>query len=339
MIFIRPRLPLLALGFLLGARAATGQDARLAQPYAAGLLLNPALAGITAMRTASFVARNQNPEAGNNFLTGALCADARVPKVRGSVGIAFTYDRAGDAPLSRTQLQGIYAYQTPLSKRWAASAAISGGFSAQTGSLSRYVFGDQLQPDGTTAPTSETLDYVPVFYPTVGVGAVVYEKNAWVGVAMHHANAPRLGSWATAARLAPRLVVHAGYKIYLLSARALNRFYEFSLTPLFTLQQQGAARGFDAGFSATYSPVVLGILYRNPLLLNAARDQRWLVGQLGLRRPGYSIGYSYELGLSRATTGFAAHELSLRLDKADFSGLSRRRANRKQAPFAGTPPF
>jgi type IX secretion system PorP/SprF family membrane protein len=339
MIFTCPRLSLLMLGFLLGARAAAAQDVRLAQPYAAGLLLNPALAGVTAERTAAFVTRNQNPEAGNNFLTGALCLDARVAKVRGAVGVALTYDRAGNAPLSRTQLQGIYAYQTRLSKRWAASGAVSGGVGFQNGSLGRYVFGDQLLSDGTTGTTSETLDYVPVFYPTIGVGGVVYEKSAWVGVAVHHANAPRLGSWTTAARLAPRMVIHAGYKIYLLSARALNRFYEFSLTPLITVQQQGAARGFDAGFSATYSPVVLGILYRNPLLLSATRDQRWLVGQLGLRRPGFSIGYSYELGLNRATAGFAAHELTLRVDQADFSGLGRRRANRKQAPFAGTPPF
>lgn len=340
MISLRPCLLLLiALSLLLGARPVIGQDVRLAQPYASGLLLNPALAGTTALRTISVASRNQNPESGQNFLTGAICADARIARLRGALGVAFTFDRAGDAPLNRTQAQVVYAYQARLTERWAASGAVSVGAGFQTGSLDRYVFGDQLQPDGSTSATLETQSYLPVVYPSVGVGAVVYEKQGWVGLAIHHANAPRLGSEPTAARLPPRLVLHGGYKIYLLSVRVQNRFYEFSLTPLATFQQQGPARGYDIGFSASYSPIVLGMLYRNPVLLSNQRDQRWLVGQLGLRRPGFSVGYSYELGVGRQTAGFAAHELTLRLDQADYSGLRRKRRMPKQAPFIAAPAF
>ncbi len=334
------RAPLLiTLSLLLGPRVGAAQDVRLAQPYASGLLLNPALAGITALRTVSVATRNQNPESGQNFLTGALCADARVARVRGALGGTITFDRAGDAPLNRTQIQLVYAYQSRLSKRWAVSGAVSIGAGFQSGNLSRYVFGDQLQRDGSLSPTLETQTYLPVFYPTVGVGLIAYEKQGWLGLAVHHANSPQLGSGATAAHLLPRLVLHGGYKVYLRSASVLNRFYEFSLTPLVTMQLQGPARGFDAGFSVSYSPIILGVLYRNPLLLSNTRDQHWLVGQLGLRRPGYSMGYSYELGIGRQTAGFAAHELTLRLDRADYSGLSRKRKAPKQAPFIASPAF
>ncbi len=332
---------LLTASLLFGARAGAAQDVRFAQPYATGLLLNPAMAGVTALRSAAVATRNQRPDTDQNFLSGAFCLDARVPKVRGAVGATITYDRAGDgaAPLSRTQLQLIYAYQTRLSARWAASGAVSIGAGLQNGRLGRYTFGDQLLPDGATGPTAEVYTDLPAFYPTVGAGLVVYEKQAWVGGAVHHANSPQLGSSPTAARLPPRLVLHGGYKFYILSASELNRFYEFSISPLATVQLQGAARGYDAGFSATYSPVVLGVLYRNPLLLSAARDQRWLVGQLGLRRPGFSLGYSYEVGISKQTAGYAAHELTFRLDQADFSGLLRKRNQPKQAPFVAAPAF
>lgn len=330
---------LIAGRLLFGAGTSVAQDVRFAQPYASGLLLNPALAGITALRTISVATRNQNPESGTNFLTGSLCLDARIPRLRGALGVAFTYDRAGDAPLNRTQVQVVYAYQTRLTERWAASGAVSGGVGFQTGSLGRYVFGDQLLPDGSIMTTSEILTYVPVFYPTVGVGVVVYEKQGWVGLAVHHANAPKLGNWPTAAQLPPRLVLHGGYKIFLLSNLTLNRFYEFSVTPLVNAQLQGPAKGFDVGFSTTYSPVVIGILYRNPLLISNRRDQRWLALQLGLRRPGFSVGYSYELGLGKQTAGFAAHELTLRLDQADYGGLRRKRNAPKQAPFIAAPAF
>ncbi len=339
MIFTHRCALVLTVSLLLGGWSGAAQDVRLAQPYASGLLLNPALAGITAVRTVSIATRNQNPEAGNNFLTGTICADARIPRLRGSLGFALSFDRAGDAPLNRTQAQAVYAYQTRLTGRWAASGAVSGGIGFQNGNLSRYVFGDQLQADGSTTTTTETLPYSPVFYSTVGAGLVVYEKHGWIGLALHHANAPQLGDWASATRIAPRMVVHGGYKFFLLSASTLNRFYEFSVTPVATMQVQGPARGYDIGFSACYSPVILGILYRNPLLISAQRDQRWLVGQIGLRRPGFSIGYSYELGISTQTVGFAAHELTLRLDQADYSGLRSRRNTPKQAPFIASPPF
>lgn len=330
---------LIVASLLLGARTGAAQDVRLAQPYASGLLLNPALAGLTAVRTISLATRNQNPEAGNNFLSGALCLDGRVPRLRGALGVAVAFDRAGDAPLNRTQVQVVYAYQTPLSTRWAISGAVSGGCGLQTGSLSRYVFGDQLLPDGSTIPTGETIGYLPFFYPTIGAGMVAYETHGWVGLAVHHANSPRLGTSASGARLPPRLVVHGGYKFFLLSVRSLNRFYEFSVTPLASLQLQGASRGYDVGFSTSYSPIVFGVIYRNPLPMSAQPDQHWLIGQLGLRRLGFSVGYSYEVGLGRQTAGFAAHELTLRLDQAGSSGPRRGRNSLKQAPFIASPAF
>ncbi len=325
----------LAVAAVLPGRA---QDVRFAQPYATAPLLNPALAGTTALRAVSIATRNQQPESGRGFLTNALCAEARLPRLRGVVGLLISYDRAGDAPLNRTQAQLLYGYQARLTDRWTASGAVTAGVGFQNGNLDRYIFGDQLLADGTTVPTAEARLYLPVTYPTIGTGLVFYEKQGWFGLAAHHANAPRLGTDNTA-RLPRRLVLHGGYKFFLLSTLSLNRFYEFSLTPLVNLQWQGPARGVDAGFSATYSPVVFGVLYRNPLLLSGTRDQRWLVGQLGLRRPGFSVGYSYELGLGARTAGFAAHELTLRLDVADYSGLRQKRNAPKQAPFLASPGF
>ena len=339
MISIRSWLRLVALSEVLSGLPAAAQDVRFAQPYASGLLLNPALAGTTALRTISIATRNQNPEAGNNFLTGAICADKRIARLHGALGVTLTFDRAGDAPLNRSQAQVVYAYQTRLTERWTASGAVSVGVGFQTGNLDRYVFGDQLQPDGTTSPTLETQSYLPVVYPTVGVGVILYEKQGWLGLAIHHANAPRLGSGPTTAHLPQRLVVHGGYKIYLLSVRVLNRFYEFSASPLATVQLQGPARGYDAGFNVSYSPIVLGFLYRNPLLISDRRDQHWLAAQLGLRRPGFSVGYSYELGIGRQTAGFAAHELTIRLDQADYSGFRQKRNAPRQAPFIASPAF
>lgn len=329
-----------AAGVLGTTPDARGQDVRLAQPYASGLLLNPAMAGLTALRTIGLATRNQNPEAGNVFLSGAISGDGRLPRLRGSVGFTVAFDRAGDAPVNRTQVQGVYAYQSRLSTHWAVSGGVSAGAGLQSGSLNRYVFGDQLLPDGSTGATAEINDFFPTFYPTVGVGLVAYDdRHAWVGAALHHANSPRLGTGAVSGVLPRRLVLHGGYKFYLLNARTLNRYYELSVTPLATVQMQGAARGIDVGFSSAYSPIVFGVLYRNPLLMSAMRDQRWLVGQLGLRRPGLSVGYSYELGMGRQTAGFSAHELTIRLDQADFSGLHRKRRAPKQAPFIAAPAF
>ena len=128
--FTCPRLPLLTLSFLLGAGAATAQDPRLAQPYAAGLLLNPALAGVTSERTATFVTRNQNPEAGNNFLTGALCLDARVAKVRGAVGIVPRMT----APAMRPSAAPSYKASTPTKPALASAGRPAEPFQAASAS-------------------------------------------------------------------------------------------------------------------------------------------------------------------------------------------------------------
>lgn len=333
---------IVALGLLLGGGAwhrAMAQDARPAQPYASGLLLNPAMAGVSAIRSVNMTVRNQYPGLGLGFLSGALTGEARIERLRGAVGATIVYDRAGDAPLNRTQITVGYAYHTRLTENWSASGAVSIGFGVQNGNLDRYVFGDQLVNDGSTIPTNETISYLPVIYPTVGVGILLYEKQGWIGGAIHHANAPKLGDWATAARLPPRVVIHGGYKFYLLSALSLNEFYEFSLTPLVNVQLQGPTRGLDVGFSAQYTPVVLGVLYRNPMLLSARDDQHWLVLQLGLRQPGWALGYSYDLGLGRQVGGAVAHEITFRLDQADFSGLLKKRSAPKRQPFVSTPAF
>lgn len=332
----------ICLSMLLGIGAwqrVAAQDVRPSQPYAAGLLLNPALAGVSAVQRVSFTARDQYPGLGLGFLTGALTAEARIERWRGAVGATLVYDRAGDAPLNRTQLTVGYAYHTRLTERWSASGAVSIGFGVQNGNLDRYVFGDQLVNDGSTIPTNETISYLPVIYPTVGVGVLLYEKQGWLGAAIHHANAPKLGDWATAARLPPRVVLHGGYKFYLLSALSLNEFYEFSLSPIVNVQLQGATRGADVGFSVQYTPVVLGVLYRNPVLFSAREDQHWLVLQLGLRQPGWVLGYSYDLGLGRQVGGAVAHELTFRLDQADFSGLLKKKSAPKRQPFVNTPAF
>ncbi len=330
----------LVLLLLLGAVPPTvGQDVRFGQPYATGLHLNPALAGTSALRSVTLTSRDQYPALGEGFLTGALSGDLRVPLLRGAVGATVAFDRAGTAPLNRLQASLLYAVHLPLTKQWTASAAVGVGFGQLRGSLSRYTFGDQLLTDGTTGATAETDRYLPASYFTISPGLLVYGKAAWLGAALHQANAPRLGAAAGNVPLPTRLVVHGGYKIFLLSDLDLNRFYEFSLSPLATFQRQGPAQSLDLGFMATYSPVSLGLLLRNPPVVSAATSQRWLVATLGLSLKSWRVGYSYDWGLGQQTRGAAAHELTLRFETLDYSGLLKKRTSKRILPFSPAPAF
>lgn len=333
-----PSLALLALSVWGAAGEALAQDTRFGQPYAAGLHLNPALAGTSAVRSVTFSARDQYPRFGTEgFLTGSLVGDWRLAKLRGAVGVAIAYDRAGAAPVSRVQATAIYAYHTRLTSTWTASGAVGLGFGQLRGKLSSYVFADQLLLDGSIGPTGEISSFLPASYLTVVTGLVAYSKTAWVGVALHHANAPVLGSQTSAGHLPSRLTVHAGHKFFLLSALNLNRFYEFSATPVATFQWQGPARGLDIGTYLTYSPLTLGLLYRNPVLVSRATDQHWLVVSLGLAQRGWRMAYSYELGVGEATRGFVAHEVTLRLEELDYSGFLKKRTSRRSLPFIAAP--
>ena len=95
---------------------------------------------------------------------------------------------------TRLEVGGLYAYHTRLTKTLALSGGLRASYGRQRVGYDNFVFGDQIQEDGSVSgPSAEALDFPPVNYLSVGTGAVLYTEQAWLSLAGQHLNQPSLG--------------------------------------------------------------------------------------------------------------------------------------------------
>lgn len=330
-----------ALLSLSALSAAHAQDVFFSQPYATRLHLNPAFTGLLSDASVTLVYRNQYPTLIGTLQTSQLAADYRLQNQRNAVGLLINADRGGGLDLTRLEAGFTYAYRSKLARDVYVSAGAHAAYGSQRISYGNLVFGDQYTADGRlTGPSGESIPQMfdPVHYLTLGVGGLLYTRNAWGGLAAHHLNQPQVGQRQNA-KLPFRLSVHGGYKHYFVRSNVKQQYREVSLSPTATYTYQGGSERAEIGLYGTTTPLTAALLWRGALP-GPGQAQQTLVTLVGLAWNGFRFGYSYDVSLSRFSREVGgAHEVTLCLEKIDLLEAAKRRLRRKNYTEPPCPTF
>lgn len=327
------------LGSIVEVRA---QDVYFSQPFATRLHTNPAFTGLVDDYSVTLSYRNQFPSIAGSFVSAQTAADIRLnqPGQHHALGLLVNQDRSGAVGYTRLEIGALYAYHTRLTEKLALSGGLRASYGRQRVGYDNFVFGDQIQEDGSVVgPSAESLDFPPANYLSLGTGAVLYTDQAWLSLSGQHLNQPDLG-FRTQSHLPLLLSISGGYKFFALKPGPGIATREVSYTPVAAYTQQGGSHRIETGLYFTASPVTLGAVYRNISLPSNVSPQHVLAVVAGVQAGGLRLGYSYDVGLSRLSADLGgAHELTLSLRAFDRLENAHRRLKRRVYPLAPCPAF
>ncbi len=312
-----------------------GQDVQFSQFYSAPLYLNPAFTGATQLTRIGSNYRSQWPALDANFVTLSAYADHFIEDINSGIGILIQTDREGLVGLQSTSFSGLYSYQLPISKVFTVRAGVSAGYVSRDINFSNLTFGDQFDADGfITGPTAESFSTGErKDYFDMGLGALVYSNNAWLGVSNSHTTQPNQSLIGQESKLPMKWSVHGGYKFFLKSGIINHGLtaekQERSITPTFQYKKQGQFNQLDLGLYFTFEPIIIGAWYRGFPFKQVGdfTNNEAIVLLLGYSKRTrdniLNIGYSYDITISKlgASSG-GAHEFSI--SYAWFTGDPRK---------------
>ncbi|WP_201977743.1 PorP/SprF family type IX secretion system membrane protein [Hymenobacter rubidus] len=332
-----------AAALLLGSVGeAQAQDVFFSQSFATRLHTNPAFTGLVDDYSVTLSYRNQFPTLSGSFVSSQAAADLRLnqPGQHHALGLLINQDRAGAVGYTRLEIGALYAYHTRLTEKLALSGGLRASYGRQRVGYDNFVFGDQIQEDGSVVgPSAESLDFPPVNYLSLGTGAVLYTEQGWLSVAGQHLNQPSLG-FRTESQLPILLSISGGYKLFAIKPGQGVANREVSYTPVAAYTRQGGSQRVETGIYLTASPVTLGAVYRNISLPGSVRPQQLVAVVAGVQAGALRVGYSYDVGLSQLSSELGgAHEVTLALRAFDRLENAHRRLKRRVYPKAPCPAF
>jgi type IX secretion system PorP/SprF family membrane protein len=298
------------------------QDPQLSQMYAAPLLINPAFAGIDNQSNVHFTHRNQWPGLNANYQFSALSANIALGNEKSGLGILVTSDKQF-LNLQTTQFGLQYGHHIDLGEDIRLSAGIQTDLYMRSLDASQFVFADQFRSVGYGfMPSSNDPIYTALRsrhqFIDLSSGALLNLRNSWIGLTAHHINRPDKSIFnGTDDPLNTKFGIQMGTKI-IFEDPYLNRTTsnpwankEVSISPVVHYKKQGKFDQLDMGAYLTISPLVAGLWYRGVPITNNNQNRESLIFLLGYRLDSFSVGYSYDMTISKlgASAG-GAHELS-----------------------------
>lgn len=303
------------------------QDPQFSQFYATAQYMNPAFAGSSLQGSAGIAYRNQWPSIDANFISMVGFLDYYLEDYNSGVGLLLNYDRQGIAGIRSTNVALQYSYQLYITEWLTFRPGFQVGYGHGRVNFSELVFPDQIDPvtgqiiggSGENLSGGQGRGYLDL-----SAGGLLFTKNSWVGVAVHHLNTPNnaIIDDGSPNELARRLSVHGGYKINLgsgtLGSGLMARPQERSITPTFQYKQQDVFSQLDLGLYVTLEPIIFGTWYRGIPIeqVEGFTNNDALIFLLGFVKKGkddqLNIGYSYDVTISQLSTASGgAHEFTL----------------------------
>jgi type IX secretion system PorP/SprF family membrane protein len=303
--------------FALNAHVSLAQDPQFSQYYNAPLYLNPAFTGTGQHSRVGVNYRNQWIGNSSPFITYSAFADHNFEPKKIGLGVLIKKDRQASGNLTSTDASVLGSYRVDITRKLTFRPGIQASFVTKDANFNSFTFGDQYDNNGLTGAGS--VDYtnnksLRFSYLDFSAGGLLYSKEFWIGVAANHINRPRQSFNHADYPLAPKISVHGGYKFFLEKKRFNGATVERSIIPTFNYRHQGKYDQLDLGVYALYDPVMFGIWYRGIPLKHyqpGFSNNEALVFMAGLHYNGLSIGYSYDLTISRLNSTGGSHEISL----------------------------
>ncbi len=322
--------------------SAKAQDPQFSQFYAAPQYLNPAFTGNTEQSRITANYRNQWPAVPNSvsFVSYTAAYDHNLEYFNSGLGIIATRDEAGTAALSNTTVGVSYAYKVRLNRKWAWKTGLQFNFGQRSINYDDLIFGDQLLTGNTSSASSAAYTGQSVSYMDINSGTVLYSRDFWLGVAVHHLNQPNQSLVGGKAPLPMKYSAHAGYKIPL--KQNIKHKTIASLLLAANYKRQLDWDQLEIGSYVSYDPFIFGAWYRGfPFkeIPGVHLNNEAIVALLGYTIYDFKIGYSYDVTISSLTPSISggAHEVAIVWEWSDPSNKRKRR--RPSQMFIPCPSF
>lgn len=303
---------------LILSENALSQDPQLSQYYNAPLYINPAFAGTGDNARAILNYRNQWPGVGPAYTTFAASLDHHIPTINSGIGLMILRDKQGAGGFSSTEISPVFSYQVSLSDQWTFRPGLQASFISRGADYSNFIFGDQLRNNGSIHKSSQDnliLNGRRNNYLDFSAGGLLYTDNLWIGLSAHHLNRPDQSVTEDQKFPLPvKASLHAGYRIPLQSEYLRRNEKERYVIPTFMYKSQGKFDQLDLGVYFLYEPIMLGMWYRGiPVKsMESSSNNESLVFLAGLNYEGFTVGYSYDLTISKlGPASGGSHEISL----------------------------
>jgi type IX secretion system PorP/SprF family membrane protein len=294
---------LLFIFALMISSTSFGQDPTFTQFYANPLYLNPALAGSHGCSRFASNYRNEWPNLSGNYITYSVSWDNYFKNISGGVGILATHDQQGQGTIRTSMLGLIYSYHKNITRKWRIQVGARAAWYQKSLDWDKLTFGDMIDPRrGFIYSTGDVPRGGSRGFFDASAGAVLYNKNFFVGGACHHANTPNESMIVGESKLPYRLTFHMGAEIVLGGKSKYSN--KTSIMPNVIYQYQNGFQELNIGTYFKYSVFTLGVWYRN-------RDA--FIVTAGINSGRFKLGYSYDVTLSKLNNVVSggSHEISL----------------------------
>lgn len=289
------------------------QDIQFSQPYSTPMYLNPAFAGSSEGTRLSMNYRNQWPGIDNNYQAYGAGADFYIREIKGGVGISFVRDIAGTHKLSNSLASIKYSQHIALSRKSTLALGVEAGIGQRQFDATNLFFADQVINESNVSQDAQNL-FPAAQFADLSAGMMYFSTNLWLGVAVHHLTQPNQSLLGAEDKIPMKFSVHGGWVL------PIEEFKDHpnkkSLRAMFNFKAQGKWDQLDIGAVYSVHGINMGMWYRGIPFKQyqpGYQNNEALVALLGYEFPkGLSIGYSYDLTLSRLSGhSGGAHEIAV----------------------------
>lgn len=312
---IRKSFILIVFGMLIIPVRVTGQDPQFSQFFSNPLYLAPSFAGLVEDTRVGMNYRKQWPEIPGAFDTYSFSFDHYFEAFNSGLGFFALKDEAGSGNLALTNLGLQYSFDFKISDYWHIRPGIHAFYSERSIDQEKLLWHDQISVIGNSPYSAEFIPLESRKSVDFSSSVMGYSDKFWVGFAVDHLMTPSQSLYNVETKRQEHGYVPIKYSFFggtkIIRKGRLYRPYDASLQIAFMYKQQGEYNQFDLGTYLYKKPLVLGVWYRGIPLVKPKFNQDAIVLLAGYKIENISIGYSYDLTISRLTgsTG-GAHELS-----------------------------
>ena len=286
------------------------QDSQYSQFYASPIYLAPSFAGSTDGDRISLNYRNQWPSISQSFQTYSLSYDHYFPHMKSGVGLLLFREQAGASSLATTNIGLAYSYKFRFRSGWRISPGLNFFYTQRSVNADNLIFYDEIRTTGTagSADDNKVLGKKTDIDATFSI--LTYNKSLWLGFTWDRIMKPNRSLIGDVTQDPFKFSIFGGTKFKIFDK--YNWASGQSLSPSFLFKIQDQYTQLDIGLYWYQMPLVIGIWYRGIPVFKELHSNDALTFLLGFKIDQFSIGYSYDLTISKLV-GFTggAHEISI----------------------------
>ena len=304
-----------------------GQDPHFSQFYAAPLYLGPSFAGAAEDTRLMTNYRDQWPKMPGVFVTYSFAADHYIPDLNSGFGLFVMKDQAGDGKIDITNISANYAYRVKLNNQWYFRPGIKGFYYQNFINYNKIVFNDQLNFGSNNPSSVEIKEDNRTNYFDFGASLLFHSDKYWAGGSVDHM-IKMSPSFKDNINYAPMKYTLFGGANFPLGNLSFNRNRNKIITA-FQFKSQGQTQQLDLGAYYKRNSLMVGLWYRGLPLIAPNPTSDAIIIMLGYTSKDFTVGYSYDLTVSRLITYTGgAHELSFiyKFNMTDVFGDRKRSA-------------